>query len=49
MATRTRVTALATVAGLRQTWSVDLPGHEVELRIEMAPAGVGLHRRGDGR
>ena len=38
----TRVTALATVAGLRQSWSADLPGHAVELRIEMAPPAVGF-------
>jgi xylan 1,4-beta-xylosidase len=38
----TRVTALATVAGLRQSWSADLPGHEVELRIEMAPPATGF-------
>ena len=38
----TRVTALATVAGLRQSWSADLPGHEVELRIEMTPPPAGF-------
>jgi hypothetical protein len=38
----TRVSALATVAGLRQSWSVELPGHEVELRIEMSPPATGF-------
>jgi beta-xylosidase len=38
----TRVTALATVAGLRQSWSADVPGPEVELRIEMAPPALGF-------
>jgi len=37
----TRVTALATVAGLRQSWSADLTGPQVELRIEMTPPAVG--------
>ncbi len=44
----TRVSALATVAGLRQTWSVDLPGHEVELRIEMSPAASGFNAESMG-
>ena len=44
----TRVSALATVAGLRQTWSVDLPGHEVELRIEMSPAAPGFNAEAMG-
>ncbi len=44
----TRVSALATVAGLRQTWSVDLPGHEVELRIEMSPAAPGFNAESMG-
>ena len=38
----TQVTALATVAGLRQSWTADLPGGEVELRIETAPAAPGF-------
>ena len=44
----TRVSALATVAGLRQSWSVDLPGHEVELRIEMSPAASGFNAESMG-
>ncbi len=36
------VTARATVAGLGQQWSADVPGGDVELRIEMAPAGFGF-------
>ena len=44
----TQVTALATVAGLRQSWSADLPGREVELRIEMSPAAPGFNAESMG-
>ena len=44
----TQVTALATVAGLRQSWTADLPGHEVELRIEMSPAAPGFNAEAMG-
>lgn len=36
------VTARAHLAGLAQSWPVDVPAGEVELRIETAPAPVGL-------
>ena len=38
----TQVTALASVAGIRQSWSAYLPGHEVELRIEARPPATGF-------
>ena len=39
----TAVTARASVAGLAQSWTPTCPAGDVELRIEMAPAGDRVH------
>jgi xylan 1,4-beta-xylosidase len=39
----TLVTARAQIAGLGQTWRATLPGGDVELRMEMAPAEPGFN------